>query len=41
MPAAQPRYMPRTDELPSRSTAAGQSRVEDLDVPAFIRKKAD
>jgi cell division protein FtsZ len=42
MPAAQPRYMPRTDELPqSRSRAAGDVRVEDLDVPAFIRKKAD
>jgi len=42
MPATQPRYLPRTDELPSRSTAAGgQGRVEDLDVPAFIRKKAD
>jgi cell division protein FtsZ len=41
MPAAQPRYIPRTDELPSRSTAAGQSRADDLDVPAFIRKKAD
>jgi cell division protein FtsZ len=40
-PSAQPRYLPRTDELPARSTAAGQSRVEDLDVPAFIRKKAD
>jgi cell division protein FtsZ len=42
-PSAQPRYLPRTDELPSRSTAAagGQSRAEDLDVPAFIRKKAD
>jgi len=41
MPAAQPRYLPRTDELPSRSTAAGQTRADDLDVPAFIRKKAD
>jgi cell division protein FtsZ len=41
MPAAQPRYLPRTDELPSRSTAAGQTRSDDLDVPAFIRKKAD
>jgi len=41
MPSAQPRYLPRTDELPSRSTAAGQTRSDDLDVPAFIRKKAD
>jgi cell division protein FtsZ len=41
MPAAQGRYLPRTDELPSRSTAAGQTRSDDLDVPAFIRKKAD
>ncbi|HZH89431.1 MAG TPA: cell division protein FtsZ [Pyrinomonadaceae bacterium] len=41
MPAPQSRYLPRTDELPSRSTAAGQTRSDDLDVPAFIRKKAD
>jgi cell division protein FtsZ len=41
MPAPQSRYLPRTDELPSRSTAAGQTRADDLDVPAFIRKKAD
>ncbi|HZG50549.1 MAG TPA: cell division protein FtsZ [Pyrinomonadaceae bacterium] len=41
MPAAQPRYLPRTDELPSRNTVAGQVRSDDLDVPAFIRKKAD
>jgi len=42
MPTAPPRYLPRTDELPpSRSTAAGQTRADDLDVPAFIRKKAD
>jgi cell division protein FtsZ len=42
MPAAQPRYLPRTsDEIPARS-AGGQSRAaDDLDVPAFIRKKAD
>src|ERR671927_21005 len=39
MPTTQPRYVPRgTDEL---RTAAGQSRPDDLDVPAFIRKKAD
>ncbi|HEX8635401.1 MAG TPA: cell division protein FtsZ [Pyrinomonadaceae bacterium] len=41
MPAAQPRYLPRTDELPSRNTVSGQVRSDDLDVPAFIRKKAD
>ena len=42
MPAVQPRYLPRTsDELPARSAAGGQSRSDDLDVPAFIRKKAD
>jgi cell division protein FtsZ len=39
MPTTQPRYVPRgTDEL---RTAAGQARPDDLDVPAFIRKKAD
>jgi cell division protein FtsZ len=41
MPAAQPRYLPRTDELPSRGAAVGHTRTDDLDVPAFIRKKAD
>jgi hypothetical protein len=40
MPAAQPRYLPRDDSHAAR-TAAGQSRSDDLDVPAFIRKKAD
>jgi cell division protein FtsZ len=41
MPAAQPRYLPRDDSHAAR-TAAGQSRGgDDLDVPAFIRKKAD
>jgi cell division protein FtsZ len=39
--AAPPRYVPRgPDELPAR-TAVGQTRADDLDVPAFIRKKAD
>ncbi len=38
--AAPPRYAPRgTDELPAR--AVNQARADDLDVPAFIRKKAD
>ena len=41
LPATQPRYAARgTDELPAR-TAVGQARPDDLDVPAFIRKKAD
>jgi cell division protein FtsZ len=41
MPATPPRYAPRgTDELPAR-TAVNQGRTDDLDVPAFIRKKAD
>jgi len=37
-----PRYTPTrgTEELPNR-TAVGQVRSDDLDVPAFIRKKAD
>ncbi len=40
-PSTPPRYQPRgTDELPAR-TATGQARADDLDVPAFIRKKAD
>jgi cell division protein FtsZ len=40
MPAQQPRYVPRpTDDLP-RPMMANQ-RVDDLDVPTFIRKKAD
>jgi cell division protein FtsZ len=38
---SQSRYLPRTgDELPAR-TGTGQLRADDLDVPAFIRKKAD
>jgi cell division protein FtsZ len=38
---SQSRYLPRSgDELPSRS-GTGQLRADDLDVPAFIRKKAD
>lgn len=42
LPAQTPRYAPRPgDELPARSTAAGQARADDLDVPTFIRKKAD
>ncbi|HEX8072413.1 MAG TPA: cell division protein FtsZ [Pyrinomonadaceae bacterium] len=41
LPSQPPRYAPRgTDELPARP-AAGQTRADDLDVPAFIRKKAD
>jgi cell division protein FtsZ len=42
LPSAQPRYVPRgPDELPAR-TAVNQTRGgDDLDVPAFIRKKAD
>jgi cell division protein FtsZ len=40
MPAQQPRYVPRpTDDLPRPMMA--NSRVDDLDVPTFIRKKAD
>ncbi|MFL6208406.1 MAG: cell division protein FtsZ [Pyrinomonadaceae bacterium] len=41
MPTTPPRYAPRgTDDLPAR-TAVNQGRTDDLDVPAFIRKKAD
>jgi cell division protein FtsZ len=41
MPQNAPRYLPRdNNEPPSRANAA-QARAEDLDVPAFIRKKAD
>jgi cell division protein FtsZ len=43
MPVAPPRYaQPRVtpEELPTR-TAVGQTRADDYDVPAFIRKKAD
>jgi len=40
MPAQQPRYIPRpTDDLPRPMMA--NPRVDDLDVPTFIRKKAD
>lgn len=40
MPAAPPRYVPRpADDLPRPMMA--NSRVDDLDVPTFIRKKAD
>jgi len=40
MPAQQPRYVPRpSDDLPRPMMA--NSRVDDLDVPTFIRKKAD
>jgi cell division protein FtsZ len=39
LPQAPTRYIPRPDEMPSRNT--GQLRADDLDVPAFIRKKAD
>jgi cell division protein FtsZ len=40
LPQGQTRYLPRTDEMPSRVNT-GQLRADDLDVPAFIRKKAD
>jgi cell division protein FtsZ len=41
MPSTSPRYAPRgPDELPAR-TVVNQARADDLDVPAFIRKKAD
>ncbi|HEY3581169.1 MAG TPA: cell division protein FtsZ [Pyrinomonadaceae bacterium] len=40
MPTTQPRYIPRpADELPRPMMA--NPRVDDLDVPTFIRKKAD
>ncbi|HKS11121.1 MAG TPA: cell division protein FtsZ [Pyrinomonadaceae bacterium] len=40
MPAPPPRYVPRpNDDLPRPMMA--NSRVDDLDVPTFIRKKAD
>jgi len=40
MPVPQPRYTPRpSDDLP-RPMMAG-ARADDLDVPTFIRKKAD
>jgi cell division protein FtsZ len=40
MPASPPRYVPRpNDDLPRPMMA--NSRVDDLDVPTFIRKKAD
>jgi len=40
MPAQQPRYVPRpADDLPRPMMA--NARVDDLDVPTFIRKKAD
>ncbi|HEY8413044.1 MAG TPA: cell division protein FtsZ [Pyrinomonadaceae bacterium] len=40
MPASQPRYVPRpSDDLPRPMMA--NARVDDLDVPTFIRKKAD
>jgi cell division protein FtsZ len=39
-PASQPRYVPRpSDDLPRPMMA--NARVDDLDVPTFIRKKAD
>ncbi|MGI9106783.1 MAG: cell division protein FtsZ [Pyrinomonadaceae bacterium] len=40
MPAATPRYVTR-DDSPMRASAGQQSRADDLDVPAFIRKKVD
>jgi len=40
MPAPQPRYVARpADDLPRPMMA--NARVDDLDVPTFIRKKAD
>jgi cell division protein FtsZ len=40
MPSTQPRYIPRpADDLPRPMMA--NARVDDLDVPTFIRKKAD
>jgi cell division protein FtsZ len=40
MPSQQPRYIPRpSDDLPRPMMA--NPRVDDLDVPTFIRKKAD
>ena len=40
MPTPQPRYVPRpSDDLPRPMMA--NARVDDLDVPTFIRKKAD
>ncbi len=40
IPAPPPRYVPRpADDLPR--PMMGSSRVDDLDVPTFIRKKAD
>jgi cell division protein FtsZ len=40
IPAPPPRYVPRpSDDLPR--PMMGTSRVDDLDVPTFIRKKAD
>ncbi|HEY2961048.1 MAG TPA: cell division protein FtsZ [Pyrinomonadaceae bacterium] len=40
LPTPQPRYVPRpADELPRPMMA--NARVDDLDVPTFIRKKAD
>lgn len=40
MPTTQPRYIPRpADDLPRPMMA--NARVDDLDVPTFIRKKAD
>jgi hypothetical protein len=40
MPTTQPRYIPRpADDLPRPMMA--NPRVDDLDVPTFIRKKAD
>jgi cell division protein FtsZ len=40
-PPQQPRYTPRPgDDIPARPPT-GQTRADDLDVPTFIRKKAD
>ncbi|HVF87076.1 MAG TPA: hypothetical protein VM866_05770, partial [Pyrinomonadaceae bacterium] len=40
--ASSSRYAARSnDELPPRPGGGGQPRADDLDVPAFIRKKAD
>jgi len=44
LPVAPSRYIPRpgaTDNLPARPPVISPTRSDDLDVPAFIRKKAD
>jgi cell division protein FtsZ len=41
IPVAQTRYAPRVGEEHNARPSAASPRAEDLDVPAFIRKKAD